>query len=464
MWSKVHAVIWPFLCDWGLVSDDDVAPPLCVFAEGTTTNGTDLIQFRTGAFLQQQPVQPVVLTYHWRHASPSWETVPNHHYAMQMLSQLGHAVTITYLPVVEPVDSVTDLVPSMLVSRDPAVQEGSNHRDPPGFAALVRTRMREYLALRHAHESNSLELPVHYAEALNSMSPRMLFPMPGSGVSLPAALVDIFRRVCFGSGFLWFQPFWSSHALQPSEKWSLHDRIRSGDLPWQWWRRPYVLPRQAEGNQVYLQTVPAAGGFTSVACMTMDTVLPAPLHASHWTAKLVYAPATLAAWAVGDAIVYPGWSTPAGPACTSDFVFVPPSGESEATRSTSTQLNFNVESSVHSPTGTLVSAAAASQKRAISITVDSALDALGPAATQPSPDKRSPGTGSGEDPSSSHAPAAAAAIGCRAAPKSGARNRIKRVSQSAVSASDTDSDSTLPPSAKVIRAAARRAGGARGRK
>eukprot|EP00894_Picocystis_sp_ML_P005127 jgi/Pico_ML_1/55644/g1303.t1 len=45
-------------------ADVDVqAPPVVVFAEGTTSNGQQLLTFRTGAFLSGSWIRPVVLRY-----------------------------------------------------------------------------------------------------------------------------------------------------------------------------------------------------------------------------------------------------------------------------------------------------------------------------------------------------------------------------------------------------------------
>jgi hypothetical protein len=46
---------------------------LVVFPEGTTTNGSQILALRTGAFVSGLPVQPVVLRYHWRRRNPACE-------------------------------------------------------------------------------------------------------------------------------------------------------------------------------------------------------------------------------------------------------------------------------------------------------------------------------------------------------------------------------------------------------
>ena len=43
---------------------------LLVFPEGTTTNGRQILQLRTGAFVAGLPVQPVLFKYEWKHRNP----------------------------------------------------------------------------------------------------------------------------------------------------------------------------------------------------------------------------------------------------------------------------------------------------------------------------------------------------------------------------------------------------------
>ena len=44
-------------------TSDERYPSLCVYPEGTTTNGKCLVQFKKGAFTSNKPVQPIVLQY-----------------------------------------------------------------------------------------------------------------------------------------------------------------------------------------------------------------------------------------------------------------------------------------------------------------------------------------------------------------------------------------------------------------
>jgi lysophosphatidylcholine acyltransferase/lyso-PAF acetyltransferase len=45
------------------------------FAEGTTTNGSYILPFKTGAFLARTPVQPMLLKYPFKRFSPAWDTI-----------------------------------------------------------------------------------------------------------------------------------------------------------------------------------------------------------------------------------------------------------------------------------------------------------------------------------------------------------------------------------------------------
>ncbi|KAK8596755.1 hypothetical protein V6N13_001364 [Hibiscus sabdariffa] len=51
------------------------APMMMLFPEGTTTNGDYLLPFKTGAFLAGAPVVPVILRYPYQRFSPAWDTI-----------------------------------------------------------------------------------------------------------------------------------------------------------------------------------------------------------------------------------------------------------------------------------------------------------------------------------------------------------------------------------------------------
>jgi len=58
------------------VEADPRYPPICIYAEGTQTNGTSLLHFKKGAFAGLNTVQPVILKYKWNKLAPSWEGMP----------------------------------------------------------------------------------------------------------------------------------------------------------------------------------------------------------------------------------------------------------------------------------------------------------------------------------------------------------------------------------------------------
>ena len=51
-------------------------PKLLVFPEGTTTNGTGVMEFKRGGFIQLLPVQPVCMEYFGRFFNPTMEIIP----------------------------------------------------------------------------------------------------------------------------------------------------------------------------------------------------------------------------------------------------------------------------------------------------------------------------------------------------------------------------------------------------
>ncbi|GKV04803.1 hypothetical protein SLEP1_g16910 [Rubroshorea leprosula] len=52
-----------------------IAPMMMLFPEGTITNGSYLLPFKTGAFLARVPVLPVILRYPYQRFSPAWDSI-----------------------------------------------------------------------------------------------------------------------------------------------------------------------------------------------------------------------------------------------------------------------------------------------------------------------------------------------------------------------------------------------------
>ncbi|KAJ1606749.1 hypothetical protein OJ253_2625 [Cryptosporidium canis] len=56
--------------------DSPEKTPLVIFPEGTTTNGSDIIPFKLGAFETLTPITPVVLSYTYSAYSPAFDIIP----------------------------------------------------------------------------------------------------------------------------------------------------------------------------------------------------------------------------------------------------------------------------------------------------------------------------------------------------------------------------------------------------
>ncbi|KNC81887.1 hypothetical protein SARC_05818 [Sphaeroforma arctica JP610] len=77
-------------------------PPLVIFPEGTTTNGVEMVSFRTGVFRCKAPVTPVCLRYPNKHYSLSWETVPITTHVWRLMTQFVNFVEVIPLDEYKP--------------------------------------------------------------------------------------------------------------------------------------------------------------------------------------------------------------------------------------------------------------------------------------------------------------------------------------------------------------------------
>lgn len=75
---------------------------LVVFAEGTTTNGTAMIPFRSGVFNAGLPVQPVCVRLPYTSFNPTWETIRFREHIYRLMTQFRNRVHCTQLPVYVP--------------------------------------------------------------------------------------------------------------------------------------------------------------------------------------------------------------------------------------------------------------------------------------------------------------------------------------------------------------------------
>ncbi|KAL5558089.1 hypothetical protein UlMin_034300 [Ulmus minor] len=78
------------------------APIMMLFPEGTTTNGDFLLPFKTGAFLAKAPVLPVILRYPYQRFSPAWDSISGVRHVIFLLSQFSNHLEVTRLPVYHP--------------------------------------------------------------------------------------------------------------------------------------------------------------------------------------------------------------------------------------------------------------------------------------------------------------------------------------------------------------------------
>lgn len=82
-------------------AEDPNLPHLLIFPEGTTKVESCLLQFRTGAFVSGQPVQPVALSFPHTHVDISWvQGLPA--YLFRLLTQWVNRVKIVWLPIYVP--------------------------------------------------------------------------------------------------------------------------------------------------------------------------------------------------------------------------------------------------------------------------------------------------------------------------------------------------------------------------
>eukprot|EP00053_Salpingoeca_punica_P009173 m.82197 g.82197 ORF g.82197 m.82197 type:complete len:530 (-) comp14902_c0_seq3:315-1904(-) len=76
-------------------------PKLCIYPEGTITNGKAVIQFKHGAFQPNVPVQPAVVSFSYIWMDPS-TTNGAQFYWVRFLSQIYHIMEVDFLPVHTP--------------------------------------------------------------------------------------------------------------------------------------------------------------------------------------------------------------------------------------------------------------------------------------------------------------------------------------------------------------------------
>jgi lysophosphatidylcholine acyltransferase / lyso-PAF acetyltransferase len=77
-------------------------PIIALAPEGMTSNGKQLLRFRTGAFIYAAPVLPVCISYKWRHLNPAWTICNEPWHVLRMLTQFVNTAHIKILPAHHP--------------------------------------------------------------------------------------------------------------------------------------------------------------------------------------------------------------------------------------------------------------------------------------------------------------------------------------------------------------------------
>ena len=102
-------------------SDPLTHRPLLIFPEGTTSNGSCLLKFRTGGFVAGAAVQPIVIQFPFKHFSPAYESIYTSVVIFRTLCQFHNRMQVRYLDA---------HIPTEIEKREPAI-----------FAAEVRRKM-----------------------------------------------------------------------------------------------------------------------------------------------------------------------------------------------------------------------------------------------------------------------------------------------------------------------------------
>eukprot|EP00468_Gymnochlora_sp_CCMP2014_P007047 CAMPEP_0167745840 /NCGR_PEP_ID=MMETSP0110_2-20121227/3373_1 /TAXON_ID=629695 /ORGANISM="Gymnochlora sp., Strain CCMP2014" /LENGTH=243 /DNA_ID=CAMNT_0007630523 /DNA_START=157 /DNA_END=885 /DNA_ORIENTATION=- len=119
---------------------------LCIFPEGTTTNGEQIISFRSGAFRPMVPILPHVVQFTgWERGvdfDPHYSAIPVSRWALGVLASPTLCLRITYLPVQVPKDGETayefrDRVQSLICKAGDLPVVSSSYKDKRAIEDLV---------------------------------------------------------------------------------------------------------------------------------------------------------------------------------------------------------------------------------------------------------------------------------------------------------------------------------------
>lgn len=122
---------------------------IVVFPEGTTTNGSFLLPFRTGAFAAGLPVQPILLKYDFVAFNPSWETISPKKHIVRLLAQPSHRCHVISLPQIAPTgESKEDVRDFANRARDAIAEAGGLQKSDLGYQDKMKYH---HLLRRHGY-------------------------------------------------------------------------------------------------------------------------------------------------------------------------------------------------------------------------------------------------------------------------------------------------------------------------
>lgn len=121
---------------------DTSAPRLCVYPEGTTTNGRYILRFRTGAFVAGMPVLPVVIRYPYTRFSPTYDTIRWWKFLVGLLMEPLNRVEYIHMPVYYPSEE--------------------EKKNPRLYADNVRKKMAERINVELSDASFNDKLEYHH--------------------------------------------------------------------------------------------------------------------------------------------------------------------------------------------------------------------------------------------------------------------------------------------------------------
>jgi lysophosphatidylcholine acyltransferase/lyso-PAF acetyltransferase len=81
-----------------LIEEDGHYPPLAIFPEGTTSNGTHIMPFKRGAFMSLRAVTPVIMKFRFGTISQAYDILPFLPLVLMNLCLCNFRIDITELP------------------------------------------------------------------------------------------------------------------------------------------------------------------------------------------------------------------------------------------------------------------------------------------------------------------------------------------------------------------------------